>query len=173
MIQNVVCFCISSVIRRPTTLCLRTVLMLWRDLPIQAPTRNTRHSSCFSNSSSKTSLFSVFSLAVFRSCGFANQLGPCHQRPVNLLTSPPRLPTSAGFSSVGTCLQLICFSWIFLTRFPTNCLCRHFHGSGPVLPCYPANYKHFLRENPCTRFAAIRPATSSKRGIVSHREGHG
>ena len=139
-------FFIFSVVSGPTTLCFWAVLMLWRNLPIQPPTRNTRHSSCFSSSSSKTSLFPVFSTArannsrvcfnssafdswvdvVTRSggqsCGFANRLGPCHQRAVNLLTSPPLLPTSAGFSSVGTCLQLIRFSWIFLPWFPTNCL---------------------------------------------------
>ena len=142
LIQNVVCFCISSVVRGPTILCLRTVLMLWRNLQIQAPTRNTRHSSYFSSSASKASLFSVFSTArannsrvcftssafdswvdvVTRSggqsCGFANQLGPCHQRAVNLLTSPPRLPTSAGFSSVGTCLQLFVFLGSSSLDFP-------------------------------------------------------
>ena len=146
LIQNVVLFFISSVVSGPTTLCFWAVLMLWRNLPIQPPTRNTRHSSCFSSSLSKASLFPVFSTSrennsrvcftssafdswvdvVTRSggqsCGSANRLGPCHQRAVNLLTSPPRLPTSAGFSSVGTCLQLIRFSWIFLTWFPTNCL---------------------------------------------------
>ena len=45
-------------------------------------------------------------------------------------------------------LSHVCFSWIVLTRFPTNCLGRHSHGSNAVLLCYPVNHKHFLRENP-------------------------
>ena len=164
LIQNVVCFCISSDLRGPTILCLRTLFMLWRNLQIQAPTHNTRHSSCFSSSSSKASLFSVFSTArannsrvcftssafdswvdvVTRSggqsCGFANQLGPCHQRAVNLLISPPLLYTSAGFSSVSTCLQLISFPGSSSLDFPRTVCIRHFHGSSAVLLCYPAKY---------------------------------
>ena len=84
------------------------------------------------------------------------------------------LPMSAGFSFIGTCLQLISFSRIFLTRFLTNCLylpLPRIQCSATVLSSQPQT---LLMGKPCwtcftfcTRFAAICPTTSSNQGIIS------
>ena len=129
LIQMVVCFSISPVLRGPMTRLLQLVLVWCRNLATQAPPRNTRHNLCFSSSSSRalvsfvsstananTSLVSFTSSALVscidavsrcggQSCGCHSQQGPCHQRVVSLLTCPPLLPFVQLLR-----LQVICFS---------------------------------------------------------------
>ena len=119
-------------------------LQLWRNLPIQAPTCNTRHNSCFSISSSKA---------------------------VSLPTSPPHVrwillywympPVDFFFPDLSHSISHKLFAFAIAT---VQC-------SATVLSSEPQT---LLMGKPCwtcftfcTRFAAICRTTSSNQGIIS------
>lgn len=86
-----------------------------------------------------------------QSCGCDNQLGPCRQRALNLLTSPPQLHTSG--SLLDSLLLVHAYSWFVLLGYSSpNILLAAcifcFHGSSAVLLRYRANHKQFSHENP-------------------------
>ena len=91
----------------------------------------TSFTSCFSAESE--SLLGFATIIAGHDSGALNHAGPLIHFSCACKLLPPRLLMSAGFSSVGTYLQVYFFLYIFLTRFDTNCLylapswsqCRH------------------------------------------------
>lgn len=141
LIQKSSCCWISSVLIGPLLLFSGFPLQLWTNRQTQAPIRRPLgnewlistwcRASCLGTATERTSRFTLASVMVsgvgssIMSGGqFAvslSQVGPWFQR-LLLTTFPPRLPRSAGLSSVGTWCQLTypC-CWILFTWFDTNC----------------------------------------------------
>ena len=123
--QNCNWLAISSVVIGPVILCWRLALQFLVNRTTHEQIRMAFHKSylCITRSRSSSvftvtprnplmilasacdSLVGVVTISAGQLSGKGNHVGPCHYRSEQLLICPPRLPRSAGFSLVPTCLQ--------------------------------------------------------------------
>ena len=106
--QNCNCLVVSSVVIGPVILCWCLVLLFQTNRATHEQIRMACHRSRFRIiRSSWSSVIAILASACVSSVGLwhGSHNGPCHQRSEHLLIFPPRLPKSAGFSFVHTCLH--------------------------------------------------------------------